>query len=275
MPSVSIIIPNYNYGHFADQFFTALCAQTMPLSDIEIIFVDDGSDDDSIERAQKWSQRIQCHRFAIETPPRIGKPGPVRNHGLSMAKGNYLLTLDPDDIIHPDFIKNGTDLLNSDATIDLVYTDYREIHPNSIHEIQLPKYTPAQLRTQNPLPPTALYRRKLWDAGIRYRDNTAYEDWDYWIQCAMKKAQFTHLPQTLYDYRRHDSSYSKYAIPQDGPAKAQIVLNNPDFFHHFVIGWAQDFFRGRLHAQPFRRGYIPGPNDVQALLKLIEKKNLE
>lgn len=274
MSSVSIVIPNYNYGRFADPFFNAIHEQSMGLDGVEIIFVDDGSDDDSIAQAQAWAQRIKCRHFAIETPVRTGKPGLVRNHGLSKASGEYLLCLDPDDSIHPDFLKKCTEALDTTPRIDLVYTDYQEIHPDKTITMRLPAYNPAQLRTQNPLSPTAMYRRTLWDKGVRYRDNTTYEDWDYWIQCAAVGGKFMRLDEKLYNYRIHDSNYSIQAIEQDGPAKAQIVLNNPDFFHPLVTEWATDYFRGRLLSQSLSRGYIPGPEDVRKLLKMVEDKTL-
>lgn len=274
MPILSIVIPNYNYGRFADRFFGSIAAQTMTLDDVEIIFVDDGSDDDSVVQAEKWRERIACARFDIFTPPRVGKPGPVRNYGLERATGDLLVCLDPDDSLLPAFLERCIHTLNENGGVDVVYTDYRENGPEGFREVALPKFTQALLRSQNCLHSGGMFRRKLVDAGVRYRDNTEYEDWDFWIQCQMAGAKFLGIPEVLYNYEIHDTNFSLHAVAQDGNAKAQIVLNNPDFFHPEVVRWAQSFLRGRLHGQAMQRGYIPTPADVKKLLRDVEKQVL-
>jgi len=275
MPTLSIIIPNYNYGRFADRFFGSISAQSMSLEDVEIIFVDDGSTDDSILQAQKWSAKITCNRFEILTPPRSGRPGLVRNHGLALAKGKYLISIDPDDTLHPDFLATCIDTLEENPEIDLVYTDYQENSSNGSREIKLPDFNQAHLRTQNTLHAAALYRRKLWDAGARYRDNTDYEDWDYWVQFLMAGAKFLHIPISLYNYEFHDTNFSQQATENDGKAKAQIVLNNLSFFHPMVQQWAQGFMRNDLLSPAFPRGYIPTPGDLKKLFKKVEQDVLK
>ncbi|OEU65052.1 MAG: family 2 glycosyl transferase [Desulfovibrio sp. S3730MH75] len=266
MALLSIVVPNYNYGRFADRFFGSIVAQTMGLNDVEIIFVDDGSDDDSLQLARKWADKIQCKRFEILTPDRCGKPGPVRNYGLERAEGRYLICLDPDDSLEPDFLSACIDTLEQNPELDLVYTDYNENSQDSSRIVNLPKFSPAHLRSQNTISPSALYRRKLWDGGVRYRDNTSYEDWDFWVQCLVVGAKFQLIPQVLYNYELHGTNFSLQAVKSDGTAKAQIVLNNPTFFSSIVYEWAGAHMRGRLHASAFQRGCIPRPTDIKALL---------
>ena len=90
----------------------------------------------------------------------------------------------------------------------------------------------------------------------------------------MAGARFLHLPETLYDYHVHDSNFSRQARENDGYAKAHIVRNNPAFFHRRVREWADGLLRNRLHSQAFRRGHIPAPKDVRALLSTVESKVL-
>lgn len=275
MPVLSVVIPNYNYGHFADRFFGSIAAQTLPLSGVEILFVDDGSTDDSLARARHWGGRLDCARFAVLAPPRSGRPGLVRNAGLEHAQGEFLLTLDPDDTLHPEYLERCVTTLSERPEVDLVFTDYVERTPEGDREVHLPDFKPVGLRMQNVLPPTGVYRRHLWDSGVRYRANTDYEDWDYWIQCQSAGAKFLRIPEALYDYRHHGANFSNRAQKNDGPAKAQIVLNNPSFFHPQVVDWARGVLRGRLHSQAFRRGCIPRPEDVRELLKVVERMNLK
>jgi len=275
VPILSIIIPNYNYGRFADRFFGSIAEQTMALDDVEVIFVDDGSDDNSIEQARKWQQRLPCASFEILTPSRMGKPGLVRNYGLSQAAGQFLLCLDPDDSLFPGYLDACVLALKDNERVDVIYTDYRENRVDSSRDVELSKFSQALLRTQNGLPPAAMIRRRLWDEGVRYRDNTEYEDWDFWIQCQMAGAEFQRIDEILYNYEIHENNFSYHAVRCDGSAKAQIVLNNPDFFHPEVQEWARSCLRGRLHGQAMQRGYIPTPADVKKLLKDVEEKVLD
>lgn len=274
MPILSIVIPNHDYGRFADRVFDSIAAQSMQLDRVEILFIDDASSDDSIERANAWRQRIACARFEIRPLPRIGRPGPVRNKGLEMASGRYLMSLDPDDSLHPKYLERCVTILEETPDVDVVYTDYVERRHDECREVCLPDFNQAHLRMQNTLLSAAVYRRELWDAGARYRDNTVYEDWDYWVQLQMAGARFRRVPERLYDYHLHSSNFSLQAREHDGHAKAHIVRNNPAFFHRRVREWADGLLRNRLHSQAFRRGHIPAPKDVRALLSTVESKVL-
>ena len=269
MTLLSIIIPNYNYGCFADRFFGSLASQTMSLRDVEVLFVDDGSSDNSLEQARKWSAKLDCREFTILTPPRSGRPGPVRNHGLEQAIGKFLLCFDPDDELKPDFLETCISLLESNSKISVVYSDYLEVYPDQSFVRSLPNFNPLYLRTQNMVATAALYRRELWDAGVRYRENTTYEDWDYWVQCLIVGGKFQHIAQPLYIHHVHESNFSFKAEKEDGAAKAHIVLNNPGFFHKSVVGWANDHLRRRAQAPSFQRGYIPTPDDLQKISEMI------
>ncbi len=267
---ISIVIPNYNYGRFADRFFSSLAAQTFSLADVQILFVDDGSTDDSMEQAVKWSGRLECASFEILTPARSGRPGPVRNYGLERARGEYLCCLDPDDTFHPEFLESCLDVLRRNSGGHIVYTDYLEKSSENSREVFLPEFKPVYLRTQNVIPSATVFHRKVWDSGARYPANTAYEDWDFWIQCVLGGFRFRHISGVRYTYERHEAGFTGLAEQEDGRAKAQIVLNNPEFFHPTVVCWAHDFFRGRPYAPAFSRGRIPSPEDVVKVLKLFE-----
>ena len=93
---VSIIVPVYNVEKYISRCIDSIIAQTY--SNIEIILIDDGSTDES---------GLICDRYK-EKDPRIisihqanGGISSVRNKGLDIAKGEYYLFVDSDDLIHP------------------------------------------------------------------------------------------------------------------------------------------------------------------------------
>lgn len=94
-PKVSVIVPVYGVEKYIEQCITSIQRQT--LNDFEIITVNDQSRDgsqDIIDRLASVDQRIR----SITLPANVG-PGFARNEGLKVARGEYILFLDPDDYI--------------------------------------------------------------------------------------------------------------------------------------------------------------------------------
>jgi glycosyltransferase involved in cell wall biosynthesis len=91
---VSIVIPVYNAAEFLGDALASALGQTHP--DVEVIVVDDGSTDGSWEVAGRHPVRRE--RVAH------GGGAAARNHGLALATGAFILFLDADDVISPDFV---------------------------------------------------------------------------------------------------------------------------------------------------------------------------
>lgn len=96
---VSVIIPNYNGEHFLKACLEALKRQTF--DDMEVIFVDNASTDDSIKLAKELYREIRV----IELHDNTGFAYAV-NRGIEAAKGEYVLLLNNDTIVFPNFVKN-------------------------------------------------------------------------------------------------------------------------------------------------------------------------
>lgn len=96
---VSVIIPNYNGEHFLKECLEALKRQTF--DDMEVILVDNASTDDSIRLAKELYREIRV----IELHDNTGFAYAV-NRGIEAAKGEYVLLLNNDTIVFPNFVKN-------------------------------------------------------------------------------------------------------------------------------------------------------------------------
>jgi len=253
-PQVSIVIPNHNYARFLPGCLRSVLAQRLNPRRLEVIFVDDASNDGSLELAHELLPAMPFGWHAILALPRTGRPGPVRNAGLSMARGQALLTLDPDDELLPDFLPRCLAALAAGA--DVAYTDY-VLEDGNTSLVRLGAYHKLLLANQNILSPTALFSRRLWDKGARFRRETTYEDWDFWVQLALLRARFTHVAEPLYRYRRHEGNYSYAAQQADAASKARIVLDNPGFFPSWTQSWAAGVQQGEPGVDPLERGIIP------------------
>ena len=94
MCEISVIIPVYNVESYLRQCLDSVVNQTF--EDIEIICVDDGSTDGSLDILNKYAS--SDNRFKIISQPNQGL-GTARNNGLKLACGNYIYFLDSDDYI--------------------------------------------------------------------------------------------------------------------------------------------------------------------------------
>lgn len=100
MPLVSVIIPVYKAEEFIRKCVGSVMAQT--LKDIEIICVDDGSPDNSLEILKELA--AQDSRVKVISQPN-GGAGAARNNGLRHATGEYLSFLDADDFFEPNMLE--------------------------------------------------------------------------------------------------------------------------------------------------------------------------
>ncbi len=103
-PLVSIVMPTYNAAEYLSDTLDGLTKQTF--TDFEIIFVDDGSDDETVAILQDFAAKFgratvlqQKHQFA----------GAARNLGMQHAQGKYLLFLDGDDLFWPQMLERAVE----------------------------------------------------------------------------------------------------------------------------------------------------------------------
>lgn len=112
-PAVSVIIPTYNGGRYLCQTIESALAQTF--QDIEILVIDDASDQDIASLLRPYKERVQYVR-----KERSG-PAASRNFGIKLARGEYLAFLDHDDLWHPDKLQAQVRALDERPQCALAY----------------------------------------------------------------------------------------------------------------------------------------------------------
>ncbi len=110
---VSVIIPVYNTGEILQDTVNSVLNQ--PYGNLEILLIDDGSPDATLKNVLLPNDP----RIIKLTQPNQGMAR-TRNNGLAIAKGEFILFLDHDDIIEPDFITERVNYLNSHSDIGFV-----------------------------------------------------------------------------------------------------------------------------------------------------------
>ena len=148
-PKVSVIIPVYNASEFLEECLDSILHQT--LKEIEVICVDDGSSDNSLEILQKYKD--QDPRIIIISQRNQGA-GAARNKGMSMATGKYLSFLDSDDFFEKDMLKLAYDKAEEDKADFVVFnSDQYYTEKDKFVEVawtlrvkEIPPYTPFNHR---------------------------------------------------------------------------------------------------------------------------------
>lgn len=118
---VSLIVPVYNGEKYIENFFGFINKQTY--KNLEIIFIDDGSTDDSLLKLKEIAKRDK--RVSVYKKNN-GGPSSARNYGVSKAKGNYIAFADIDDFILPDYIGYMYELLIR-HNADISYCSYIKV----------------------------------------------------------------------------------------------------------------------------------------------------
>jgi glycosyltransferase involved in cell wall biosynthesis len=196
MPKVSVVIPCYNQGHFLDEAVDSVLVQTF--RDFEIIVVDDGSTDPFTEhlladyRKQKTSVLHTANQGLAS----------ARNNGIREASGQYILPLDADDRIAPEYLAEAVQVLDGNPDIGIVYCRARLFGAVDT-EWNLPEYSLAEMLQDNLIFCTALFRRADWELAGGYDPGMVYgwEDYDFWLSLIEKGRGVYRIPEYLFSYR--------------------------------------------------------------------------
>ncbi len=203
---VSIIIPCYNNRSFIREAIESALDLTYP--NVEIIVIDDGSQDDSLEIVRRFGDKIRW-----ETGSNQGAPT-ARNRGIALAQGKYIKFLDGDDILLPDSIER--QVLQAGKLTDnlqaIIYGDAMRIDrqgnllPNyPLQPLQATIDPIEQILSNCPLTSCPLHQ-KTYLAAIGGFDPTLTrgQEHDLHLRLVLSGVTFIHDPHPVYYYREYN-----------------------------------------------------------------------
>lgn len=120
---VSVIIPTYNRADYVVEAARSAQAQTYPRK--QIIVVDDGSHDDTARRIAELGGEIE-YQYQVNRGQ-----GAARNHGLRIAAGEFIASLDSDDLWDADFLSRSVECLD-EFRLDFVFTNWVKVRGNQM-----------------------------------------------------------------------------------------------------------------------------------------------
>tara|TARA_B100000963_G_C22543248_1_gene633223 strand:- start:370 stop:1026 length:657 start_codon:yes stop_codon:yes gene_type:complete len=191
---ISVIIPVFNQERYIGRCIRSIIDQSLPLSDYEIIVIDDCSHDNTLKILNKYSDQINLIKHKVNK----GLPTAL-NTGIKAAIGRFIIRLDSDDYVHFEYLNILSLYLKMNSEVDAVSCDYLEV--NDKEEI-LNRYS-QDLR---PLGCAVLFRiEHLIDIGL-YKETQLWNEEKELMNRFLEKYSITHLNFPLYRYRKHDGN---------------------------------------------------------------------
>ena len=205
MKRVSVLMPCYNDGAYIEEAVASVWAQTWP--EMELIVVDDGSTD--AQTRQVLDQLAAQGRCTLLRQENSG-PAAARNNAFRHASGDYVLPLDADDRIAPDYVEKAVACLESDERAAVCYCR-GEMFGETEGPWILPDYSLGEMLVDNVVFVTALMRREAYEqvGGFDEAMRLGMEDYDFFLSLLERGWTIRQLPETLFFYRIKDGSRSR------------------------------------------------------------------
>lgn len=201
MPKVSVIIPSCNLGQYLPQTLASVKAQTF--QDWECLIMENGSTDGSLLIVNEC-----CASDPRFTPVVFQENMGVafaRNRGLELAEGEYILFLDADDLISPDYLSAAVAALDSDPSLTLVYGRAERFGAET--KWDLPPFSMDTMLARNCLYVSCFFRKaQAPEFDLSFK--TGFEDWDFWLSLlgSVEQPKVLCLPDLCFYYRTRRNS---------------------------------------------------------------------
>lgn len=195
---VSIIIPCFNTQNTLEETLESVYNQDY--DNWEAILINDGSPDDLEEIAMKWEKKDVRFKYYKKDN---GGLGSARNYGVEKSKGCYILPLDSDNKIRPDFVSSAIKILDKNLKIGVVYGDAMYFGEKSGEWI-VGDFDKFRLLKFNYIDACAIIRKTLFNITNGYdvlMPHQGHEDWDFWLQVLKTDYDFYYLNSITFDYR--------------------------------------------------------------------------
>jgi len=279
-PLVSIITPAYNAAAFVSETIESALAQTF--HNFELVIVDDGSTDSTLEIARTYSGRDARVRVFSG---RNGGPSAARNAAMRQARGSFFALLDSDDLWLPTFLTEQIKAFDRFPHADVMTCNaYNLGGPRDGRPLQAvqPDFRIISLidmlAREDAVCIMSVFRRAVVDRiGAFDESLTGTCDYDFWIRAAHAGCVFVENPAVLGQYRRRSDSLSADEIQMlDGIIRVlrharELCVDRPPeraVIDRQLARFDADRLLASAKARLLRREYTEAARDFEALAGL-------
>ena len=232
-PTVSIIVPNYNYEQYLSSRIESILNQTY--RDFELILLDDCSTDDSREILESYRDNPHVSHIVFNEK-NTGSPFCQWMKGIELARGKYVWIAEADDLAHPEFLSRTINLLNSNTSAVIAFTGSFIIDENgkTVSGKDFDRWTKKQLRCKekfaifngiNYATKNQYWKNYIYNAsGVVFKKDTFFNitnsnwidmrccgDWLFWTLIALQ-GDVIEIYERLNYFRRHSTSAVASAV---------------------------------------------------------------
>lgn len=210
----SFIIPVYNTGIYLEECLDSVITQDFDLSKIEIIIVDDCSTDKATQQqiiALKEQGNYKGIPIKVVINEKNSWLAETRNIGVRHSQGRYIVCLDSDDTLEPEYLKYCYITHCAHPNASWVYPSLRKFGYRNKVDIA-PDFSAKKLFLSNYQVVTSPIKRELWEklkgqkTKVLSKNVKLFEDWDFW-QRALGKGKFgVPVKKVIFNYRQNIKS---------------------------------------------------------------------
>ncbi len=273
-PIVSIIIPCYNHGKYIDDTVQSI-DRIADKNSYEVIIVNDGSTDAYTNERLEALSKTGLYHIVHQQNQGVCV---TRNNAISYARGKYILPVDSDNMIRPEYITEAMQVLDAHGDIDIVYCDYYLFGIESGVR-KAGAFNLQRLMLYNYIDNCSMYRKQLIsDIGgyDLFPLIVGNEDWELWLRAAFNGKKFYYLEKPLFDYRvaensqvtRLRSNKMKGNKNADHLREKYSTFMGPQYVDEYIVTQFRKSFWGYL-GKIVLRLYFP-----QRFAKLVEQGKL-
>ena len=261
--SVSIIAANYNNGSYLKDFINSISNSS--LLPKELIIIDDGSTDDSIKILENFSYLEYLKIIKFKQNRGFCE---ALNAGIEVASGDYIMRVDPDDIVLKDRIKLQVDFLENHKEIDVVGSNVIYFHDDTgkvLNRSNFPikhssikaKYLNGEHGVQHP---STMLRSAVMKQYKYVQDNFKAEDYELFARMIKDGHQFANIHEPLTRMRVHGQSVSvsiqystiklTYKIRDEIFGTSSTVLQSR-FYYWYILNYKKFLISKNILMKPF------------------------
>ncbi len=217
-PLVSFVVPCYRQSQFLAEALDAALAQTLP--DLEVVVVDDGNAPEEVEAIREIVGRYSPEQVRLVHHERNQGLAAARNTGVTAARGQWIVPLDADDKVAPEFLEACMAAVKMDPQT-FAYTDSYLWWPiaERTQLLAAEEYNFDRLLRHISWPCTVLYHRDAWQQVGGYREQMSevggWEDWEFAISLGEIGICGVRVPQPLFYYRQHSPEQMRNAATRN------------------------------------------------------------
>ena len=247
-PRVSIITPCYNREKYIQE--TLECLQKMNYQNWECIVVDDESNDKTAEIVRKIADQDKRIKYFFQNKAAL----PVtKNRAISYSSGKYILPVDSDDLISPDYVREAVEILENNANTKIVYCN-GVFFGDRKGKWKLYPYSFEQLLIGNCIHNSAMFRRSDFDKTNGYNPNLfASEEWDLWLNILKTGGDVFKIEKDHFFYRKHDGSTIDNYSDKKAEMRKLVYENNKELYTHLLENPIQLFTELQFYKEKYNK----------------------